>query len=743
MTDKSFTAYSQHEERNDRAQELRSRVDVMLQAMNGAASRFGLPNAPEGTETARTRMLDDQYTILVMGEAKRGKSTFLNALIGQDLLPTDVDIATNQVFHVQWAEHPGYRLRYEDETTLSIQATELTQHGSEAEDAVSTDELVTMPVRRPPLRWIEVEGPFTFIPPNIRFLDSPGLGSLHAEHGRITRRFVPQSDAVIFVLSSAAPMGKFERDAVQEILRHTRHIFFIQTQIDAFGEDHWRSVLERNREILEESFSGKIGVAEEPIRVWAVSAQELLLANRAPIRYRDRHFAASRFEELWRGFRRFLFQATGCERIAQALEMGTQFYLQGQRSQAEQMNTLREAGSERRVELQEARKKALDHFNSEWRPTGEKRTRLEAEVRRITESRRQQFLEPLLPGARLERYYRERIERIGSLTEAKELADHISTRLPEYVAAHWLRCAETFRAELIQMLLPALGETQTWDVKELQGELPTLQSALRFEREVVQVKDSPLNRFATAWRGVGMALGLGALISVVPGAGIIGLVLGPAIASGVAVKNVMESDQYFSEQTRPHLRNHLTNVLTLIRDAYTHEEAEGGSGLVSKYLGETERGVLERVQVMVNRRRTEMEMRLREMDAVIEGSQKALEQKMQTLKQRQQQWSEFAAQLAQAQHDLTELYRQTDSVSVPRRTTATELTPEQMSEPTVEVPVSSVGLVTPEKMYRDFLRKLKAKSEITEADYEKLDELKDRLNLPYAVVKRIEREEDF
>jgi adenosyl cobinamide kinase/adenosyl cobinamide phosphate guanylyltransferase len=40
----------------------------------------------------------------VVGEAKGGKSTFANAPIGRDLLPTDVDVATSQVFGIRFPE---------------------------------------------------------------------------------------------------------------------------------------------------------------------------------------------------------------------------------------------------------------------------------------------------------------------------------------------------------------------------------------------------------------------------------------------------------------------------------------------------------------------------------------------------------------------------------------------------------------------------------------------------------------
>ena len=53
-----------------------------------------------GSENAKTlereaaRWQDETTTVVVAGEVKRGKSSLVNALIGADVLPVDIDIAT-------------------------------------------------------------------------------------------------------------------------------------------------------------------------------------------------------------------------------------------------------------------------------------------------------------------------------------------------------------------------------------------------------------------------------------------------------------------------------------------------------------------------------------------------------------------------------------------------------------------------------------------------------------------------
>jgi len=233
-------------------------------------SQFELPKLPQAVDEYRQKLEENTYNVLVVGEAKRGKSSFVNALIGKDLLPTDVDIATNQIFRVSYAEQEAYRLRFEDESTRDITAQELVEYGSQ----MVADRIGLSLPNLYFLRWIEVDAPIRFLPPRVSLLDTPGLGSLYAAHAQLTQRFVPRADAVIFVLDSNQPVLQFELDFVEALLKVTRHIFFIQTKIDLYDKEDWQRVLQRNEEILQNHFKDRL----DDTRVWPISNLNLMKA---------------------------------------------------------------------------------------------------------------------------------------------------------------------------------------------------------------------------------------------------------------------------------------------------------------------------------------------------------------------------------------------------------------------------------------------------------------------------------
>src|SRR5689334_19568012 len=99
---------------------LRQRTLNILEELSRKTKRFDLSPLPTSTVMYRKKIAANHYTVLVVGEASRGKSSFINALIGRKLLPTDVDVATTQVFRVSQASESAYRLRFEDDTALPL-----------------------------------------------------------------------------------------------------------------------------------------------------------------------------------------------------------------------------------------------------------------------------------------------------------------------------------------------------------------------------------------------------------------------------------------------------------------------------------------------------------------------------------------------------------------------------------------------------------------------------------------------
>ncbi|HEX4094444.1 MAG TPA: dynamin family protein [Trebonia sp.] len=156
---------------------------------------------------ARSALANSRYLVLVVGEFKLGKSSLLNALIGQRLFPEDTDIATATVCTLCWGESPQavvHFLQAEDGPQLPAKAIALdevpryaTVQGQRAEGG-------------PEVVRIDMTAPIPQLRSGLTLVDTPGVGSMNPAHTAATSGFLPEADAMLFVASSVEPLGTVE-----------------------------------------------------------------------------------------------------------------------------------------------------------------------------------------------------------------------------------------------------------------------------------------------------------------------------------------------------------------------------------------------------------------------------------------------------------------------------------------------------------------------------------------------------
>jgi hypothetical protein len=140
--------------------------------------------------------------VAVVGERKRGKSTLVNALVDHhDLLPRDVDVATNTYIEVISPRRiglpavPAARVHLQSGAVVDADIGELGRWASEQSNPQNA--------RR--VAFVQVLLPHPLLDAGLVLLDTPGLGGLLGAHGTMTLNALDQSSALVLVLSAAAP----------------------------------------------------------------------------------------------------------------------------------------------------------------------------------------------------------------------------------------------------------------------------------------------------------------------------------------------------------------------------------------------------------------------------------------------------------------------------------------------------------------------------------------------------------
>ncbi len=424
---------------------VRQQTVAVLDELIARADEFELAGPPPALESYREKLRENSYKVLVVGEAKRGKSTFVNALIGRDLLPTDVDVATSQVFNIRPSEREACRLRFEDGSTREIGVEELSTYGSQ----VMLD-AGAVPAPREIIRWIEVDVPIRFLPRGVSILDTPGLGALYAGHARITHRFVPEADAVIFVLESSQPVIEDDLKFIEQILTVTRNIFFIQTKIDQYSRDDWQSIQVRSQEILGGRFKGRL----TDTRVWPISSTNLGAAASADEKMRQAYLAASRYNELAAALQAFLARVSGQGRTAGAAALAVNYHATGRKVLAGRLAGLTTQSKEQQAKLQQVATEGKRRFDAEWGIQGQKYRELRENLQRATSVGKQSFSNIMQPGSDIELVQKAKIDKVGSFRQANRVAEEMPGEIITAAVNEWARICDEVQRRCVVLLGP-------------------------------------------------------------------------------------------------------------------------------------------------------------------------------------------------------------------------------------------------------------------------------------------------
>ncbi|MCL6591943.1 MAG: dynamin family protein [Firmicutes bacterium] len=210
------------------------------------------------------KLAEDRFTLAVLGQFKRGKSSLMNAIIGRELLPTGVLPLTSAITTLKYGPVERLVVRRDglalsEELPVSALADYVTEKGN--------------PSNRKKVKAAYVELPIPFLRRGLEFVDTPGVGSAITANTALTYGFLPECDAVLFVTSVDTPLTSLELEFLKEIREYVDKIFFVVNKTDLVAENERNEVLG----YVAETIRSQTG--SDTIKVFPVSARLGLAAR--------------------------------------------------------------------------------------------------------------------------------------------------------------------------------------------------------------------------------------------------------------------------------------------------------------------------------------------------------------------------------------------------------------------------------------------------------------------------------
>ena len=190
-------------------------------------TQVDLKNSIELINQADLRLREHRFTVAVVGEFKTGKSTFVNALLGVDVVPTDVIPATATLNRITYGLESHIEVVFKDGHKENVAFDKLKEFVTK--EYVTTDLLNT-------LDEVVVYHPAPYLLNNVDLIDTPGLND-ESSMTAVTLSVLPKIDAAILVISGLSPFSDYTRQFLEERLLSSDlgRVIFLVNRINQLG----------------------------------------------------------------------------------------------------------------------------------------------------------------------------------------------------------------------------------------------------------------------------------------------------------------------------------------------------------------------------------------------------------------------------------------------------------------------------------------------------------------------------
>ena len=185
---------------------------------------------------------NDVFSLVIVGQFKRGKTTFINALLGKDLLPTAIIPLTSIITILGYGDKLQITAFFENGTKKDIIQEDLPLYITEKHN----------PKNEKGVNRVEITYPSQYLKNGVQIIDTPGIASVYEHNTQTTYEYLPRADAAIFMVGVDPPLTQAELQFLRDVKNMVGKIFFIQSKIDTVSKADREESLEFSKKIIEE-----------------------------------------------------------------------------------------------------------------------------------------------------------------------------------------------------------------------------------------------------------------------------------------------------------------------------------------------------------------------------------------------------------------------------------------------------------------------------------------------------------
>lgn len=229
----------------------------LLAASAQVIENLGMLRRRDDLKRMAQKAQSDTFKIQVVGTFKNGKSTFINSILGEDVLPAYSLPCTAVINEVKFGKTKRAVLHFRNplpetlptsipQATLAHMKKYNMQNVPPMEIPYSQiEDYVVIPMGEDPRQMllespyekVELFWPLMLLEQGVEIIDSPGLNE-HATRTRVTTEYLSKADAVLFVMNAQALCSQEEMSFIENnmIPQGFEDTFFVVNRFDCIPE---------------------------------------------------------------------------------------------------------------------------------------------------------------------------------------------------------------------------------------------------------------------------------------------------------------------------------------------------------------------------------------------------------------------------------------------------------------------------------------------------------------------------
>jgi len=190
----------------------------------------------------REQLISNHFNLVVLGQFKRGKTTLINSLVGNRILPSSVVPLTSIVTILKFGNEVRCTIFMNDGTEQNVRIEALHDYVTESGN----------PKNIRGVKCACIEYPIPLLEKGMQLVDTPGIGSTFLHNTETTYEFLDHLDAAIFLMSADVPISQVEKELLETIKTSTQKIFFVLNKVDNLEPEEITEMSTYNRSVLQE-----------------------------------------------------------------------------------------------------------------------------------------------------------------------------------------------------------------------------------------------------------------------------------------------------------------------------------------------------------------------------------------------------------------------------------------------------------------------------------------------------------